>query len=62
VQSRHAVTSDIGRCININFWDSGIFSDRDGTLSGTLCLAWVEGKLNKWSMNKTWREDRMEAA
>ncbi|KAJ4305949.1 hypothetical protein N0V88_000739, partial [Collariella sp. IMI 366227] len=26
----------MGRCINIPFWDSGKFSDRDDTLSGTL--------------------------
>ncbi|KAL2015272.1 hypothetical protein VTK56DRAFT_5928 [Thermocarpiscus australiensis] len=30
------------RCINIPFWDSAKFSDRDGTLLGTLCLAWAE--------------------
>ncbi|KAJ4307319.1 hypothetical protein N0V88_000702 [Collariella sp. IMI 366227] len=52
----------MGRCINIPFWDSGKFSDRDGTLSGTLCLAWAEGRLNKWPMYLTWQEDRMEAA
>jgi hypothetical protein len=52
----------MGRCINIPFWDSGKFSDRDGTLSGTLSLAWAEGRLNKWPMHLTWQEDRMEAA
>ncbi|KAL2193977.1 hypothetical protein P885DRAFT_80752, partial [Corynascus similis CBS 632.67] len=42
--------------------DSGKFSDRDGTLSGTLYLAWAEGRLNNWPMNLTWQEDRMEGA
>ncbi|KAL2127440.1 hypothetical protein VTI74DRAFT_10744 [Chaetomium olivicolor] len=50
------------RCINIPFWDSGDFSDRDSTLSGTLCLAWAEGRFNKRPMCLTWQEDRMEAA
>jgi hypothetical protein len=51
----------MGRCINIPFWDNSKFSDRDGTLSGTLCLAWAEGRPNKWPMNLRWQEDRMEA-
>ncbi|KAL2166210.1 hypothetical protein VTG60DRAFT_3125 [Thermothelomyces hinnuleus] len=29
---------------------------------GTLCLAWAEGRLNKWPMCLTWQEDRMEGA
>jgi hypothetical protein len=52
----------MSRCINIPFWDSGKFSDRDSTLSGTLCLAWAEARLKNWPTYLTWREDRMEAA
>jgi hypothetical protein len=32
------------RCINIPFRVSAMFSDREGTLSGTPCLAWAEGR------------------
>jgi hypothetical protein len=52
----------VGRCINIPFWDRGKFSDRDGTLSGTLCLAWAEERLNKLPICLIWQEDRIEAA
>jgi hypothetical protein len=54
--------NSIGWCINIPFSDGGKFSDRDSTLSGTMCLAWVEARLDNWPTYLTWREDRMEAA
>ncbi|KAL2168266.1 hypothetical protein VTG60DRAFT_234 [Thermothelomyces hinnuleus] len=52
----------MGRYINIRFLDSNKFSARNGTLSGTLCLAWAEGRFNKWPMNLTWQKDGEEAA
>ncbi|KAL2015083.1 hypothetical protein VTK56DRAFT_6333 [Thermocarpiscus australiensis] len=50
----------IGRCINIPFWDTNVFSSRDIADSGWLCLAWVEAKLRKWSMAITYPEGMNE--
>lgn len=57
----------VDRCISIPVWGRSKFSGTPGTISGTLCPSWAEGRLNKWPimMKLTWREDRnyrMEAA
>ncbi|KAL2015040.1 hypothetical protein VTK56DRAFT_6432 [Thermocarpiscus australiensis] len=52
--------ASIGRCINIPFLDTNVFSSRDIVDSGWLCLAWVEAKLRTWSMAITYLEGMNE--